>query len=66
MGLKAPMKKYSNENSEVKNSANADAVYRRPVLRKISLAAEEVLSTGCKVAGVCDLPGYPNPTGAGS
>ena len=40
--------------------------YKKPRLRKIRLAAEETLSTGCKIAGVCDVLGYPNPTGGGS
>jgi hypothetical protein len=40
--------------------------YSKPKLRKIRLAAEEVLTTGCKIGGVCDVLGYPNPTGAGS
>jgi hypothetical protein len=44
--------------------------YRKPRLRKIKLAAEEVLTTGCKMAGTCDQPFdpifNPMPTGAGS
>ena len=41
--------------------------YRAPTLRKIHLAADEVLSSGCKVAGVCDiLPIESGGTGAGS
>ncbi len=42
-------------------------VYRKPRFRKIELAAEEVLTTGCKQASVCDvLPASLGGQGAGS
>ena len=53
-------------NQPVPTLAEGEDAYRKPKLRKIKLAAEEVLSTGCKIAGVCDVLGFPNPTGAGS
>lgn len=47
--------------------SSAGQTYQKPILRKIHLAAEEVLSTNCKVGGVCDLPTHmPEPNGAGS
>ena len=38
-------------------STDFESGYHAPRLRKLKLAADEILSTGCKVAGVCDVPG---------
>ena len=64
------MSKIVSDKHTAEGSSESTEVYRKPRLRRIKLAAEEVLTTGCKMAGTCDLPFdpvfNPNPTGAGS
>jgi len=53
------------KNEKKPDSAQAKRPYEKPQVQRVDLALAETLSSGCKLAGVCDDP-FTGTSGAGS